>query len=554
MRRDETLEQFEIQAEAEAEANFSAASRFSPLTQLFVGGRNLWEDNTLCRRREMVHHNEACEMCTRTCMLIHGQRDPSPIISSFFKVMIDKRFSKVLYFPPRFARLVSHLTDQETYLEDSSGQRWRVGICNNNGSLAIRQGWHTFSSEHGLKMGDFLVFHYIQGQHFVVQIYGTSGCQKINSYNGTRTGKKRPRTNSAATSHDELSPETDINLRKKWNSTPSVTAVPESERDGHQPVTTTFASNIDANNGERQIVPQEEGTSDVPQGENRPHNHTDSISQRESSSVDGAPREMEFLTLKAPFLDVQITQTDKISGPVNDISVLGQTDENGHHVGLISSTSLKSAENGSNGSHLVCLYNKESHCTSNNQVTTEKSDEASQFSKETRVDKLELKEMAAKTHCPSKKLNANAGKEPKVTEKDGQDYPEAIIGNNKAIKSEPADSGDTSFPDASNFSCSLRVDGRNFLELPQSWPQVLVGRKKLGRCIVYLKGPDNRRWPVIYHENFGSKILAGNWALFTAVYGLKPGDECLFQLSDQSIRMFTVHVAHKVDVTQTTLS
>ncbi|KAM3340677.1 B3 domain-containing protein [Capsicum galapagoense] len=409
----------------------------------------------------MVHpHNEACEMCTRTCMLIHGHRDPSPIVSSFFKVMIDKRFSKVLYFPPRFARLVSHLTDQETYLEDSSGQRWRVGICNHKGSLAIRQGWRTFSSEHGLKMGDFLVFHYIRGQHFVVQIYGTSGCEKINFYNGTRTGKKRPRTNSTATSHDELSPETVINVRRKSNSTPSDTAVPESERAGHQPVTTTFASNIDADTGERQIIPQEEGSNDVLQSENGPHNHTDTISQRESSSVDGAPFEMEFLTLKALSLDRDITQTEKISEPVNDISVLGQTDENGHHMGLISSISLKSAENVAKGSHLACLCNKESHCTSNNQVTSEKSNEASQFGKETRVDMQELKEMATKTHCPRKKLN---GKEPKITEKDGQGYPESVIVNNMAIKSDPADSGDTSISDDDSFSCSLQVDGRNFL-------------------------------------------------------------------------------------------
>ncbi|XP_059291217.1 uncharacterized protein LOC132044734 isoform X1 [Lycium ferocissimum] len=439
----------------------------------------------------MVHQNEACEMCTRTCVLIHGQRDPSPIVCSFFKVMIDKRFSKVLYFPPGFARLVSHLTNEETYLEDSSGRRWKVGICNHNGSLAIREGWHKFSSEHGLKMGDFLVFHYIQGQHFVVQIFGSSGCLKINFYNGTRTGKKRPRTNCTETSQCK----TDINLRKKWNSAPSVTAVPESER-----------ATFDADTGERQIVPQEEGTSDVPQGENGPRNHTDSVSQRESSSVDAPPVEMEF----APFLDAQITQTEKISEPVNDISLLGQTDENGHHMGLISSTSLKSAENGGKG-------------------------------KETRVDKRELREVAVKACCPPKKLN---GKEPKRTKKDGQRYPEAVSGNNKVIKSEPADSGDTSFPDAGSFSCLLQVDDRNFLELPQSWPQVLASRKKMGRITIYLKGPDDRPWPVMYHENFGSKVLARNWALFTAFYGLKPGDECVFQLSNQSKRMFNVHRAH----------
>ncbi|KAG5616732.1 hypothetical protein H5410_016556 [Solanum commersonii] len=157
-----------------------------------------------------------------------------------------------------------------------------------------------------------------------------SGCQKINFYNGTCTGKERPRTNSIATCHDELSPATDINLREKKNSTPSVTAVLVSDRAGQLPVTTTFASNIDAD-------------------------------------------------------------------------------------------TLKSAENGVKG-------------------------------KKIRVDKRELKQMVAKTRCPSKKLNR---KEPKIIEKDGQGCPEAEIGNNKAIESERADSGDTSFLDAGNFSCLL---------------------------------------------------------------------------------------------------
>ncbi|XP_070043922.1 B3 domain-containing protein Os02g0598200-like [Nicotiana tomentosiformis] len=493
----------------------------------------------------MVHRNEACEKCTQTCLLIHGQRDPSHIVNSFFKVMIDKRFSKVLYFPPGFARLVSHLTNQATYLEDSSGQKWKVGICIHNGSLAIREGWHAFSSEHGLKMGDFLVFHYIQEQHFVVQIFGTSGCQKISFDNGTSTGKKRQRTNCKATSQDELLPETDINSRKKWNSTPSDTAVPESEMADHEPATTTFASNIDADTGILEIVPEAEAISDILQGENGPGNHvsTNSISQRESSSVDEVPVEMEFLTFKEPvhFLDIGITQTEKISEPVNDILLLGQKDENVHNMGLISS--MSSAENGGKGSHLVLPSNKESRCS--NQVTREKSNEASH------IDKRERKEMAAKTHFSAKKLN---GKEPNITEKDGQGFPKAVSGNNKVTKSEPADSGDASFPDAGSFSCLLRADGRNFLELPQSWPQVLTGRKKLEHITIFLQGPDDRPWPVTYHERAGSKVLASRWAEFTAVYGIKPGDECRFQLLNLSERRFTVHIAHKLDVTQATLS
>lgn len=39
----------------------------------------------------------ACAECTRNCLLIHGKnKDPSSIVTSFFKVMIGDNFSKVL--------------------------------------------------------------------------------------------------------------------------------------------------------------------------------------------------------------------------------------------------------------------------------------------------------------------------------------------------------------------------------------------------------------------------------------------------------------------------
>ena len=39
----------------------------------------------------------ACAECTQNCLLIHGEKkDPSSIVTSFFKVMIGDNFSKVL--------------------------------------------------------------------------------------------------------------------------------------------------------------------------------------------------------------------------------------------------------------------------------------------------------------------------------------------------------------------------------------------------------------------------------------------------------------------------
>ena len=95
-------------------------------------------------------------------------------------------------FPPKFARSVSYLTDREISLEDSYGRQWMATVCNYNGSLAIRQGWDKFSGEHDLKVGDFLVFHYVPDDlNFIVQIFGTTGCEKIKF--SCNIGKEKPK-------------------------------------------------------------------------------------------------------------------------------------------------------------------------------------------------------------------------------------------------------------------------------------------------------------------------------------------------------------------------
>ncbi|KAF3629909.1 putative nuclear transcription factor Y subunit C-1-like isoform X1 [Capsicum annuum] len=121
----------------------------------------------------------------------------------------------VQYFPPKFARSVSHLTDQKTYLEDSSGRRWRVRVCKRDGSLAIKQGWPEFSSEHGLKLGEFLVFHYVPGKHFIVQIFGTSACEKIKFCSDIGKGRKRARSYPETTNSVELLQTTAMDSARK---------------------------------------------------------------------------------------------------------------------------------------------------------------------------------------------------------------------------------------------------------------------------------------------------------------------------------------------------
>jgi hypothetical protein len=98
------------------------------------------------------------------------------------------------FLPPKFAATVSSLVNQKTFLEDSSGQQWGVTISNLNGSLAFEQGWSSFSSYHGLQVGDFVIFNYIMGSHFDVKIFDTTGCEKID-FPENSNAKKRARLN-----------------------------------------------------------------------------------------------------------------------------------------------------------------------------------------------------------------------------------------------------------------------------------------------------------------------------------------------------------------------
>ncbi|KAG5581756.1 hypothetical protein H5410_052383 [Solanum commersonii] len=85
--------------------------------------------------------------CKKHYLLINGKR-----VISFFKVMIAETFVEVL-------------------------------------------GWDKYSSEHDLKVGEFFLFHYVPNdRHFIVQIFGTSGCEKINFGSNIGKGKQNERT------------------------------------------------------------------------------------------------------------------------------------------------------------------------------------------------------------------------------------------------------------------------------------------------------------------------------------------------------------------------
>lgn len=93
---------------------------------------------------------------------------------------------------------MSSLIGKKTILEDSNGEQWEVTISKVNGSLAFQQGWNRFALDHDLSIGDFILFFHMIASHFVVKIYDTTSCEKLNFPEG-RNQRKRMRDEESLT-------------------------------------------------------------------------------------------------------------------------------------------------------------------------------------------------------------------------------------------------------------------------------------------------------------------------------------------------------------------
>ncbi|XP_023772859.1 uncharacterized protein LOC111921507 [Lactuca sativa] len=155
----------------------------------------------------MAPKGEACAECTQNCLLMHKkEKNPSPVATSFVKVMFGDEYSKVLFLPPKFAHTVQKKSGRSTWLEDSNGEKWKVRFTKIDGLLAFEEGWNTFCLAHGLKVGDLLVFHYIMESYFVVSMYGESGCPENRHFGFTPNPMKETRKEHKLTTVDHHIP------------------------------------------------------------------------------------------------------------------------------------------------------------------------------------------------------------------------------------------------------------------------------------------------------------------------------------------------------------
>jgi hypothetical protein len=97
------------------------------------------------------------------------------------------------YLPPKMNHIMSTLIDEKINLEDSAGGRTVVTISEVDGSFAFTEGWEVFSKEHGLEIGDIVVFNCINKLNFDVKIYDESVCERLD-FSKKRNGRKRDRS------------------------------------------------------------------------------------------------------------------------------------------------------------------------------------------------------------------------------------------------------------------------------------------------------------------------------------------------------------------------
>ncbi|XP_062168374.1 B3 domain-containing protein At4g34400-like [Alnus glutinosa] len=515
---------------------------------------------------------EACPECTQKCLLVHGKKkNLSPLVTSFFKVMIGDRFSQVLFLPPKFAATVSSLVNQKTFLEDSSGQQWGVTISNLNGSLAFEQGWSSFSSDHGLQVGDFVIFNYIMGSHFDVKIFDTTGCEKID-FPENSNAKKRARLNWTCTAKHGKRHTIGEGSMSKYSSSISIGSVsdveisqsqcegndvelilkaPEnilnSEKSKERAKPVSKAEYIeepyyiidrdfrDKQGNDRSSVLDlfsfetiNDVTNKAAVEDARFPSHTEAPmrSQIETCLVVKDPVKRGGVSRVAPADAPDFETIEKKASLLDKISC---DDKTSWH--LLTKLAVRLEENEENMSNI-----------SNRGITRCPIAEGSGAAVSSKIIKEEQVGITPDLCSHKKIIQEICGNESNVIKEEHNQSSYMIVRDKDIVP------GGVKVEPIVLVSSPIRVvatESQSFLELPACLPSSYQGRAKLQRRVVLLRDPAMRLWPVLYHERSCFRVLTNGWEAFSKANGIQPGDECVFGVESDSEGIYGVHIARR---------
>lgn len=86
-----------------------------------------------------------------------------------------------------------------------------------------------------------------------------------------------------------------------------------------------------------------------------------------------------------------------------------------------------------------------------------------------------------------------------------------------------------------------------FFQIPlfkfeQELPASVEFCESIKKKVVNLQGPNEVVWPVLYHNELGTKALTSGWEHFYRSCRLRKGDKCAFILEDEEETTFRVDV------------
>lgn len=487
-------------------------------------------------------NSKACRECTQNCVLMHQkQESPLPIVNRFFKIMMGDDYSEVLFLPPSFVRKVRFSIGQQTHLEDSTGQQWPVMISNIDGSLALQKGWHEFSLDHGLEVGQFLVFYYIKDCHFVVQIYGTSASERLNFNRKRGRLKKRSREGKEKVLQEESIRTVDKSLTvKPWSST-SVqcgewqqfiptdismddTALMLNKNAGNNPgedrsylcdlSSFEFGKNeSNADNSKKSLGGEiflnnsqirkltESKTNNIQMAENREYQINGHFDGVLSPAEPG--EEAKMITGSSNLLSN--FQDDKKNAVLDEVPFIGCSKLSERECAVLptyhsSSFSIPMLKDPSGGRTVSV--------------------------------KKELVEMGG---VPFKLHQTSSGKDLNRATEFAHMHLRTVKDVGSVVKSEPA-----VFVSASPFL--VEVKWQAYLELPKILPPI-EGQMAGGQSqVVYLRDSARRLWPVLYTATFGIPAFVDGWKRFCEKNFIHLGDVCIIKPENSVSGVYRVDV------------
>ncbi|GER32963.1 B3 domain-containing protein Os02g0598200 [Striga asiatica] len=519
--------------------------------------------------------------------------DKMPKKGRFIKIMFGFDFSNYLPLPPKFVHSVEHLADQEIQIEDWNGLQWSVKLEQVDGSLALNEGWNKFFLDHSLKEGYILVFEYAVDGHFTVYIFGQTAVEITDFDNVGPKNRKRVKTNLDPVSPDNPLLKNNVQPREKSGPNDSVlhrsktgnckTRPKETDGNVMRPScelpTAGAEDKIGMVNKDTESYGRKErdflNDTCFETGKKTPAECVTRITDKINTNADGNNTQVNAsrtdgvngcsndadrfvkkdLDISAgpshtgkKKVDVNRNVSEKFTGTVEKAPERKRSPSRG-----VKTDVAKMKRNGTqmDGDHVEKINSGSSDILADkNRVTlSDKGNLSGKVREDTSNPPNDRSErgIAGKRKCPESTLPSEEGKRRLKQEQVGPKGKAPITRQNDQmlfppVKAEP-DLADEAVPSSGISPFTAKVENKSYLELPVKIPSV---KRDSGRGkVVYIRDSFGKIWPMINPNKLFMEALVGNWARFCETNGIKPGDECRFQLENEKLCCYRVDVIHK---------